>query len=123
MAWVLRLVEVGAEGEGRCADIMEISRPDSLIDIADLGSDLGRAKLVLAGIQRKIVAVQARVHAVRRPACRNCGTACRVKNYRQHEIATLFGQVTVRLPRFCCAGCGATELGFGHFKLGSTRLR
>ena len=42
---------------------------------------------------------------------------------RQHEIATLFGQVTVRLPRFCCAGCGATELGFGHFKLGSTRLR
>ena len=111
MAWVLRLVEIGAEGEGLCADVMEISRPDSLIDIADLGLTLAEAKLVLAGIQREIVAAQARVHAVRRPACRNCGAACRVKDYRRHEIATLFGQVTVRLPRFCCAGCGTTEAG------------
>ncbi len=111
VAWVLRLVEIGAEGEGLCADVMEISRPDSLIDIADLGLTLAEAKLVLAGIQREIVAAQARVHAVRRPACRNCGAACRVKDYRRHEIATLFGQVTVRLPRFCCAGCGTTEAG------------
>ena len=65
MAWVLRLVEIGAEGEGSCADVMEISRPDSLIDIADLGLTLAEAKLVLAGIQREIVAAQTRVHAVR----------------------------------------------------------
>ena len=91
VAWVLRLVEIGAEGEGPCADVMEISWPDSLIDIADLGLTLAEAKLVLAGVQREIVAVQARVHAVRRPACQNCGTACRVKDYRRHEIATLFG--------------------------------
>jgi len=111
VAWVLRLVEIGAEGEGRCADVMEISRPDSLGDIADLGLTLANARLVLAGVQREIVAAQARVHAARRPACRSCGTACRVKDYRQHAIATLFGQVTVRLPRFCCAGCGTTEAG------------
>ena len=111
MAWVLRLVEIGAEGERLCADVMEISRPDSLIDIADLGLTLAKAKLVLAGVQREIVAAQARVHAVRRPACRNCGTACRVKDYRPHVIATLFGQVAVRLPRFCCAGCDTTEAG------------
>lgn len=35
----------------------------------------------------------------------------RAHNYRQHEIATLFGQVTVRLPRFCCAECDTTEAG------------
>src|SRR3954447_19528649 len=28
VAWVLRLVEIGAEGEGSCADVVEISRPD-----------------------------------------------------------------------------------------------
>ena len=106
MAWVLRLVEIGAEGEGRCADVVEISRPDGLVDIADLGLTLAEAKLVLAGIQREIVAAQARDHAVRRPECRRCGAVCRVKDYRQHAIATLFGQVTVRLPRFRCAGCG-----------------
>src|SRR5215208_6098489 len=67
VAWVLRLVEIGAEGEGRCADVVEISRPDGLVDIADLGLSLAEAKLVLAGIQREIIAAQARVHAVRRP--------------------------------------------------------
>jgi hypothetical protein len=28
-----------------------------------------------------------------------------------HQIATLFGQVTLRLPRFRCAGCGGAEAG------------
>ena len=37
VAWVLRLVEIGAEGERRYADVVEISRPDDLVDIADLG--------------------------------------------------------------------------------------
>ena len=111
MAWVLRLVEIGAEGEGSCADVVEISRPDGLVDIADLGLTLAEAKLVLAGVQREIVAAQARDHAVRRPGCRRCEGVCRVKDYRQHAIATLFGQVAVRLPRFRCAGCGTTGTG------------
>ena len=111
MAWVLRLVEIGAEGEGRCADVVEISRPDGLVDIADLGLTLAEAKLVLAGVQREIVAAQARDHAIRRPGCRRCEGVCRVKDYRQHAIATLFGQVAVRLPRFRCAGCGTTGTG------------
>ena len=93
MAWVLRLVEIGAEGEGSCADVVEISRPDGLVDIADLGLTLAEAKLVLAGVQREIVAAQARDHAVRRPGCRHCAGVCRVKDYRQHAIATLFGRV------------------------------
>src|SRR4051812_38460713 len=111
VAWVLRLVEIGAEGEGSCADVVEISRPDGLVDIADLGLTLAAAKLVLAGVQREIVAAQARDHAVRRLGCRDCEGVCRVKDYRQHAIATLFGQVAVRLPRFCCAGCGTTGTG------------
>ena len=78
MAWVLRLVEIGAEGEGSCADVVEISRPDGLVDIADLGLTLAEAKLVLAGVQREIVAAQARDHAVRRPGCRRCEGVCRV---------------------------------------------
>src|SRR4051812_11646327 len=31
--------------------------------------------------------------------------------YRHHAIATLFGRVTVRLPRFRCGGGGATQPG------------
>jgi hypothetical protein len=38
---------------------------------------------------------------------------CRVKDYREHVVATLFGQVTVRLPRSRCATCGGIEAGVG----------
>jgi hypothetical protein len=92
---------------------MRISKPDDLGDLADLGLTLAEGKLLLAGIQQEVVAAQARVHAVRRPDCRGCGVVCQVKDYRCHAIATLFGQVAVRLPRFRCAGCGATEAGVG----------
>jgi len=68
---------------------------------------------LLAGIQKEFVAAQARDHAVRRPDCRGCGGDCRMKDYRDHAVATLFGQVTVRLPRFRCAACRAIEVGVG----------
>jgi hypothetical protein len=90
---------------------MQIVRPDDLTDIAKLGLTLTEAKLLLAAVQREVVAAQVRDHAVRRPDCRSCGGACQVKDYRQHRIATLFGQVTVGLPRFRCAACGAIEAG------------
>ena len=59
MAWMLRLVKIGVEGEGPCTDILEITRPENLRDIADLGLTLAEAKRLLAGVQREIVAAQA----------------------------------------------------------------
>ena len=113
MAWIVRLVTTGADGEEQCADVMKINRPDDLGDIADLGLTLTDGKLLLAGLQQEVVAAQARGHAVRRPDCRSCRRVCCVKDYREHAVATLFGQVTVWLPRFRCAGCGGIEAGMG----------
>ena len=113
MVWIVRLVSVGAEGEEHGTDAMRIAKPEDLTDLAGLGLTLAEGKRLLAGVQREVVAAQARVHAVRRPACRSCGATCRMKDYRQRAIATPFGQVTVRLPRFRCAGCGATEAAVG----------
>ncbi len=50
VAWMLRLVKIGVEGEGPCTDILEIRRPDDLIDIANLGLTLSEAKRLLAGV-------------------------------------------------------------------------
>ncbi len=36
VAWILRLVETGAKGEGQAQDVMEIDRPGGLGDIAAL---------------------------------------------------------------------------------------
>jgi hypothetical protein len=82
---------------------MEISRPDGLGDIANLGLTLSVAKLLLANVQREIAAARARDHVARRPDCPRCDGVCRVKDYRDHAVATLFGQVTMKLPRFRCA--------------------
>ena len=34
-----------------------------------------------------------------------------MKDYQDHVVATLFGRVLVRLPRFRCVACGAIEAG------------
>jgi hypothetical protein len=110
----VRLVKVGADGEEQWVDVVQIERPGGLGDLANLGLTMAEGKLVLADLQKEFVAGQAREHAVVcRPDCRVCGGACRVKDYRDHQVATLFGRVTVRLARFCCVWCGVIEAGNG----------
>ena len=79
VVWILRLVQNVAAREDPGTDLMEISRPDSLGDIANLGLTLSEAKQLLANVQRAIAAAQARDHAVRRPDCPRCDGVCQVK--------------------------------------------
>ena len=90
---------------------MEISRPDGLGDIAKLELTLSEAKQLLANVQREIAAAQARDHVVRPPDCPRCDGVCHVKDCRDHVVATLFGRVTMKLPRFRCAKCAGIETG------------
>ncbi len=78
-------MSIGAEGEEHSTNVMRIARPDDLADLATLGLGLAEGKRLLAGVQQEIVAAQARLHAARRPECRGCGAACRVKDYRHHD--------------------------------------
>jgi hypothetical protein len=55
VAWILRLVKVGADSENQSAYVMTINRPDDLGDIANLGLTLAEGKLLLAGLQQGIV--------------------------------------------------------------------
>jgi len=111
MEWMLRLVGTGTDGQSRSCDVMEISRPDGLGDIANLGLTLSEAKQLLVRVQQDVVAAQADNHAMFRPDCQSCGGRCHVKDWRPHRIATLFGEVRLRLPRFLCADCGCGETG------------
>ncbi len=111
MRWVLRLIATGDDVRCPSIDLVEICRPESLGDIANLGLTLPEAKQLLASVQRAVVSGQADRHGLLRPDCRSCGGRCHVKDWRGHCIATLFGEVTVRLPRFLCAACNRTETG------------
>jgi hypothetical protein len=107
MKLVLRLVETGIDGSSRSVDVLEIVGRSDAGDIAALGVTLSQGKQLL--IQQEVVAAQCRELATRRPSCRSCAAVCQIKDYRPRQIATPFGQVTVRLPRFRCAGCGTME--------------
>ena len=109
MGWVLRLVETGTDNRAQSVEVMEISRPNGLRDIASLGLTLPEAKQLLARVQQAVVAAQARDHAGLRLDCAACGLRCHAKDWRPHQIATVFGGVTVRLRRFLCSGCGRGE--------------
>jgi hypothetical protein len=109
MKLVLRLVETGIDGSSRSVDVLEIVSRSDPGDIGALGIAPSEDKQLLALIQEEVVAAQCRDHATRRPSCRSCAAVCQVKDYRPRQIATLFGHVTLRLPRFRCAGCGTME--------------
>ena len=113
MRLVLRLVETGVEGVVRSVDVLEIVRAGDLGNLGDLGLSLVDGKPLVAQVQQAVVAAQSRDHAAQRPTCRSCATPCQVKDYRPHRITTVFGQVTLRLPRFRCARCGRAEAGVG----------
>src|SRR4051794_32935136 len=113
MGWLLRLVKNGAKDPFDGVDALEIDRPEDLGDLADLGLTLSHGKHLLAGAGQVGVAARGRDHAARRPRCRTCGVVCQLKDYRPRQIASLYGAVTVRRPRFDCAGCGGRERGVG----------
>jgi hypothetical protein len=111
MRWVLGLVGTKIDGQSLSFDVMEFDRPDCLADIANLGLTLAEGKLLLTRVQQRVVAAQANNHAMLRPDCGSCNGRCHVKDWRPHRVATVFGEVRVRLPRLLCAGCGRTETG------------
>ena len=71
MAWTVRLVSLGAEGEEHSTDILPIARPDDLTDLASLGLTLAEGKRLLAGVQQEIVAAQARIRGPREQSGRD----------------------------------------------------
>jgi hypothetical protein len=103
------LVETGIDGPAGVIDVLDIRPLGGLGEIANLGLTLAEAKQILARLQQAVVAVQVDDHAVLRPDCSSCGQGYHVKDWRVHRVATLFGTVAVRLPRFRCPGCGHGE--------------
>jgi hypothetical protein len=64
MEWTLRLVGTEIDGQSRSCEVMAISRPDGLGDIASLGLTLAEAKQLLVQVQQEVVAASSPAHAV-----------------------------------------------------------
>ena len=110
---MLRLIATGDDARCLSTDLAEIYRPEGLGDITSLGLTLPEAKQLLASVQRAVVSAQADRHGLRRPCCSAYNRKCHLKDWRGHHIATLFGAVTVPLPRFRCTACNRIETSVG----------
>src|SRR5215213_9510191 len=60
VAWIVRLVSLGAGGEEHSTDVLQIAKPRDLTDLASVGLTLAEGKRLLAGVQQELVAAQAR---------------------------------------------------------------
>jgi hypothetical protein len=80
MEWTLGLVGTEIDGQSRSCEVMAISWPDGLGDIAALGLTLAEAKQLLVQVQQEVVAAQARQHTLFRPDCRSCSGRCQMKS-------------------------------------------
>ena len=105
MRRVLRLIATGDDARCLGTDLIESCRQEGVGDIANLGLTLPEAKQLLASVQRAVVSAQAVSHGLQRPCCSACSGKCHLKDWRGRHIATLFGAVTVPLPRFRCTAC------------------
>jgi hypothetical protein len=66
VAWIVKLVKIGAGGEEEVTDILKIERPGDL-DAAGLGLTSAEASQLLAGMQREIMTAQAKADSVQSP--------------------------------------------------------
>ncbi len=63
MEWTLCLVGKGNDGQSRSVEVMAISRPAGLGEMANLGLTLAEGKRLLSHVQQQLVAEQANTHA------------------------------------------------------------
>ena len=106
MRWWMVLEVVGADGRRQVHEVGAGERSPAGHTAATLGLRLEEGKAVLAALQRHLVAAQADEHCRSRRRCARCGAQRPLKDLRPRRLASLFGVVAVRAPRFDPCRCG-----------------
>ena len=78
-------------------------------DVALLGLELSESKQVLTRLQHEIVTTQFKSISHDRGPCACCATTPSIKDYQNARFRSLFGDVTLRVPRF--SKCDCTDAG------------
>src|SRR5215213_10323132 len=101
MRWRVVLELAGADGAQQVHEVGAGERPPTGHTAATLGLGLAESKAILAALQRHLVTAQVDEHW-----CDRCGAQRPLKDWRPRRLASLFGVVAVRAPRFGPCRCG-----------------
>src|SRR5215218_2962087 len=106
MRWRVVLELAGADGARQVHEVGAGERPPTGHTAATLGLGLAESKAILAALQRHLVTAQVDEHCRDRRRCDRCGARRPLKDWRPRRLASLFGVVAVRAPRFGPCRCG-----------------
>lgn len=106
MGWMLELVQTDPCGERerlRVAELGEIAAPSH---VDDVGLGLTTAQKLLGQVQQAIVAIQEAALRTKAMRMRADDPTLRLKDYRRRSVQTLFGVVSLRVPRLTSVALG-----------------
>ena len=109
MKWRIVVELAGADGAVQFHEISVGGAGTVDHSVEPLGLTLAEGKKTLAGLQRHLVQAQTEEHCRNRRRCQGCGAQRPLKDMRRRRLASLFGVVEVRAPRFGPCRCGVAS--------------
>ena len=106
MQWRIMLELAGPDSTPQRHEVGSGERVPAGHTAATLGLGLEEGKVILAAVQRHLVAAQVEEHCRSRRRCDRCGAQRPLKDLRPRRLTSLFGVVEVRAPRFGPCRCG-----------------
>jgi hypothetical protein len=105
MQLILKLDVVDDGNLIECTEIWRCEDVGASLSSGNLGLSLADGKTICAGLQQAVAKHQVAGLAAGGTICLTCGASMRMKDYRYRRIATVYGQIDVRIPRRFCVAC------------------
>ncbi|HUB47980.1 MAG TPA: ISKra4 family transposase, partial [Acetobacteraceae bacterium] len=105
MEWRVTIELSGADGTKRTHEVARGGGADPLSTFDPLGLTLDDGKLLLAGVQRRLVEARVAEYSALRRRCSHCRSLRPLKDARTRRLNSLFGTVEVPAPRFKPCRC------------------
>jgi hypothetical protein len=109
MEWRVMVELIASDGTVRTHEIGTGGSNTAECSAATVGLTLADGKRILAGLQHHLVQAQSEDYCRQRRVCSHCRLQRPLKDVRARRLASLFGTVEVRAPRFLPCRCAVTR--------------
>ena len=109
MKWRVMVELIGVDGTVCTHEISRGGSNTAECSAATVGLTLADGKRILAALQHDLVRAQAEEYCRQRRVCSHCRWQRPLKDVRARQLASLFGTVEVRAPRFLPCRCAVTR--------------
>ena len=109
MKWRVMVELAGVAGPVQSYEVSTGGPMTAECSAETLGLSVAQRKTTLAGLQRYLVQAQAEEYCRNRRRCDHCGAQRPLEDFRHRRLASLFGVVEVRAPRFGPRRCGVAS--------------